>query len=74
MKDILNLFKREAEFDPSSVGNDHDESVFAKRRVLESAGLGETEGRGESTSRGARKAGSLGFRKERKEDSVYGRR
>ena len=72
MKDILNLFKREAEFDPTSVGNDHDESVFAKRRVLE-AGY-EAEGRGESTSRGARKAGSLGFRKERKEDSVYGRR
>lgn len=73
MKDILNLFKREAEYDHTNVDAVEQQDIFAKRRVLE-AGDGDF-GKGESTERRPpRKAGSLGFRKERKEDSVYGRR
>jgi hypothetical protein len=50
-----------------------EQDIFAKRRVLEAGA--EVGGRGETTApKPARKAGSLGFRKERKEDSVYGRR
>lgn len=73
MKDILNLFKRDAEFDHTHMDAASEQDIFAKRRVLE--GGAEIGGRGETTApRPARKAGSLGFRKERKEDSVYGRR
>lgn len=73
MKDILNLFKREAEYDHTHMDAGPEQDIFAKRKVLESGA--EVGGRGESTApRPARKAGSLGFRKERKEDSVYGRR
>lgn len=73
MKDILNLFKREAEFDHTNMGNDHAEDIFTKRRVLE--GGAEVGGRADTTvPRPPRKAGSLGFSKKRNEDSVYGRR
>lgn len=73
MKDILNLFKREAEFDHTNMGNDHAEDIFTKRRVLE--GGAEVGGRADTTApRPPRKAGSLGFSKKRNEDSVYGRR
>ncbi|KZM28208.1 ATP binding [Ascochyta rabiei] len=74
MKDILNLFKREAEYDHThmdAAGPEQD--IFTKRRVLE--GGAEMGARGETTApRPARKAGSLGFSKKRNEDSVYGRR
>ncbi|KAG9201100.1 hypothetical protein G6514_006012 [Epicoccum nigrum] len=73
MKDILNLFKREAEYDHTHMDAGPEQDIFAKRRVLEAGA--EVGGRGETTApKPARKAGSLGFRKERKEDSVYGRR
>ncbi|KAJ4371180.1 hypothetical protein N0V83_004396 [Neocucurbitaria cava] len=63
MKDILALFKREAEYDHKNVDDMDDPAIFGPRRVLD-------DGKGEGT-REKRKAGSLGFRKE---DSVYGRR
>ncbi|KAH6633407.1 SNF2 family N-terminal domain-containing protein [Boeremia exigua] len=73
MKDILNLFKREAEYDHTHMDAGPEQDIFTKRRVLEQGA--EIGGRGESTApKPARKAGSLGFRKERKEDTVYGRR
>jgi hypothetical protein len=74
MKDILNLFKRDAEFDQEHVDDHSESNMFAKRRVLESSTKGEFgEGAGESTATKAkRKAGSLGFKKQ--EDSVWGRR
>jgi hypothetical protein len=74
MKDILNLFKREAEYDHTNVDAVEQQDIFAKRRVLEAQDP-EFGSQGESTDRRPpRKAGSLGFRKERTEDSVYGRR
>lgn len=74
MKDILNLFKREAEYDHTHLDKETEQDIFAKRRVLEAGA--EIGGRGESTApRPPRKAGSLGFRKERRaDDGVYGRR
>ena len=63
MKDILALFKREAEYDHKNVDNADEVGIFGRTRVLE-------DDKGEAT-REKRKAGSLGFRKE---DSVYGRR
>lgn len=66
--DILNLFKRDAEFDHRNVDDGSEMSLFAKTRVL-ADGPGR---QGESTSQERRKAGSLGFK--RPEDSVWGRR
>ncbi|CAO2655765.1 Nn.00g045680.m01.CDS01 [Neocucurbitaria sp. VM-36] len=63
MKDILALFKREAEYDHKNVDTVDEVGIFGRTRVLE-------DDKGEAT-REKRKAGSLGFRKE---DSVYGRR
>ncbi|KAL6703681.1 hypothetical protein ACN47E_009455 [Coniothyrium glycines] len=65
MKDILALFKRDAEYDQKHVDDAEDGAMFSKHRVLESGD------KGEATERKARKAGSLGFRKD---DAVYGRR
>ncbi|KAF2243734.1 hypothetical protein BU26DRAFT_523326 [Trematosphaeria pertusa] len=84
MKDILNLFKRDAEFDHQNVDDGSERDIFARTRVLENRGPVVGGGvvdkgpsglmeRGESTAaRIARKAGSLGFK--RAEDSVWGRR
>jgi len=73
MKDILNLFKREAEYDHTHMDKEAEQDIFAKRRVLEAGA--EIGGRGESTQpRPPRKAGSLGFKTQRREDGVYGRR
>lgn len=70
MKDILALFKREAEYEPGSVDEVEDQGMYGRTRVLENGG--ERERGAETTApRPPRKAGSLGFRKE---DSVYGRR
>jgi hypothetical protein len=69
MKDILNLFKRDAEYDQRHVDDDEDRKLFAKARVAD--GHARDEEYSESTER-RRKAGSLGLK--RKEDSVYGRR
>ena len=69
MKDILNLFKRDAEYDHRYVDDDDDRELFSKARVLDSQAR--DEDRGESTEK-RRKAGSLGLK--RKEDSVWGRR
>lgn len=65
MKDILALFRREAEYEPGSVDDEEEASVFRQTRVLEGGAGAET------VVRKARKAGSLGFRKD---DAVYGRR
>lgn len=71
MKDILALFRRDAEFDQKHVDDADDGALYGRHRVLE----GGAAAGGEATERVKRKAGSLGFRKEdRKEDSVYGRR
>lgn len=67
MKDIMQLFKRDAEFEDKHV-DEHDGGMFRTTRVLESG-----EGERVDRERVKRKAGSLGFRKG-KEDSVYGRR
>ncbi|KAH7396861.1 SNF2 family N-terminal domain-containing protein [Phaeosphaeria sp. MPI-PUGE-AT-0046c] len=68
MKDILALFKREAEYEPASVDDMQDGNMYGRTRVLEKG----TERSSDTTApRPPRKAGSLGFRKD---DSVYGRR
>lgn len=65
MKDIMALFRREAEYEQHHLDGVGQVGLFDLARVLEnSAEKGET-------TREKRKAGSLGFRKE---DSVYGRR
>ncbi|KAF2689998.1 hypothetical protein K458DRAFT_426847 [Lentithecium fluviatile CBS 122367] len=69
MNDILNLFKRDAEYDYRHADDDEDRVLFSKARVLDSQSRGEE--RGESTEK-RRKAGSLGLKK--KEDSIWGRR
>jgi len=68
MKDIMALFKREAEYEPGSVDEVDDQKMYGRTRVLEN---GVEKGADTTAPRPARKAGSLGFRKE---DSVYGRR
>lgn len=68
MKDILALFKREAEYEPGSVDEVDDQKMYGRTRVLEG---GLEKGVDTTAPRPARKAGSLGFRKD---DSVYGRR
>ncbi|KAH9861178.1 hypothetical protein IAQ61_010915 [Plenodomus lingam] len=68
MKDIMALFRRDAEFDHRHVDDANEGNLFGKTRVLEGGGGGE----GEKTDRVKRKAGSLGFRRD--ENSVYGRR
>jgi hypothetical protein len=68
MKDILALFKREAEFEPGSVDEVDDQGMYGRTRVLEN---GVEKSADTTAPRPPRKAGSLGFRKE---DSVYGRR
>lgn len=65
MKDILALFKRDAEYDQKHVDDVEDGTMFSRHRVLDN---GE---RGELTEKKKRKEGSLGFRKD---DGVYGRR
>ena len=81
MKDILNLFKRDAEYDQQHVDDGSERDIFARTRVLESPAKGDFTGmvdKGvhmlfERTDSGTRrKAGSLGLR--RVEDSVWGRR
>ncbi|KAF1977396.1 hypothetical protein BU23DRAFT_550716 [Bimuria novae-zelandiae CBS 107.79] len=71
MQDILALFKRDAEYDQRHVDDAEDHGIFAKTRVLEERGGGNEVGESTETRR---KKGSLGFRKERVEHSVYGRR
>lgn len=76
MKDILALFKRDAEFDRENVDDGPESDIFAKRRVLDDGrGGGGGVGGGDSqrTDGVRRKAGSLGFKK-KAEDSVWGRR
>lgn len=68
MKDILALFKREAEYDPASVDDIQERDIYGRTRVLES---GPERGADTTAPRPPRKAGSLGMRKD---DSVYGRR
>ncbi|KAH4231684.1 hypothetical protein HBI06_072350 [Parastagonospora nodorum] len=68
MKDILALFKREAEYEPGSVDEVDDQGMYGRTRVLENGAEKSTD---TTAPRPPRKAGSLGFRKE---DSVYGRR
>lgn len=75
MKDILNLFKRDAEYDQEHVDDGSEQNMFTRMRVLESPTKGEfgSGDMGEGTTRVARrKAGSLGFKKQ--EHSVWGRR
>jgi hypothetical protein len=67
MKDIMALFRREAEYEPGSVDEPSDAGIYRQTRVLEGGERGT-----ETTVRPARKAGSLGFGK--KDDAVYGRR
>lgn len=71
MKEILALFKRDAELDPSNFGEANDLGSIhgGVRKVLSTT----ADGGGESTGpiRPPRKAGSLGLRKDH---SVYGRR
>lgn len=75
MRDILALFKRDAEFNDEHVDDAHDAHLYTKTRVLDDSKAGDEPG-GESTADGrrkGRKAGSLGLRKPA-EDSVWGRR
>lgn len=69
MKDIMALFRRDAEFDQTHVDDVKDTALYGRTRVLE--GGGGVAAVGEPTEKARRKAGSLGFRKD---DSVYGRR
>ncbi|KAF2642832.1 hypothetical protein P280DRAFT_468143 [Massarina eburnea CBS 473.64] len=70
MKDILALFKHDAEYTSANVDADSDAQLYTKTRVLEEKG---NDPGAESTERKkGRKAGSLGFK--RQEDSVWGRR
>ncbi|KAH9864419.1 hypothetical protein J1614_010353 [Plenodomus biglobosus] len=71
MKDIMALFRRDAEFDQKHVDDVREGNLFGKMRVLEGASTG-VGVEGEATERVKRKAGSLGFRRD--EGSVYGRR
>jgi hypothetical protein len=73
MKDMLNLFKRDAEFDHRHVDDADDNTIFTRTRVLEERGQGGSYSTdvGEERSK-PRKAGSLGLK--RVEDSVWGRR
>ena len=64
MRDIMALFRREAEYDHKNVDDGSEMGMFGRTRVLEGGEKGEA-------TRERRKAGSLGFRKE---DTVYGRR
>jgi hypothetical protein len=66
MKDMLALFKRDAEFDHRNVDDGDDDGIFARTRVLESPVKGPTIAmlEGESTT----------ARVKRVEDSVWGRR
>ncbi|KAH8725061.1 SNF2 family N-terminal domain-containing protein [Phaeosphaeriaceae sp. PMI808] len=68
MKDILALFRRDAEFEPGTVDEKDDQELYSITRVLEN---GVERGTDTTAPRPPRKAGSLGFRKD---DSVYGRR
>ncbi|KAF1956883.1 hypothetical protein CC80DRAFT_471150 [Byssothecium circinans] len=70
MKDILALFKRDAEYDHANVDDGSEAHLYAKTRVLEER-IGEAGGESTERKKG-RKAGSLGFK--RQEDSVWGRR
>lgn len=78
MKDMLALFRRDAEYDTRHVDDGADHTIFSRTRVLESPTKGGSAGGmmdyGESTERnnGKRKAGSLGLKKT--EHSVWGRR
>ena len=72
MQEMMNLFKRDAEYDTKHVDDVEDRVLFQTRRVLEEKGYGDTGESTERASKGSRKAGSLGLRK--KEDSVWGRR
>ncbi|KAF2020896.1 hypothetical protein BU24DRAFT_416559 [Aaosphaeria arxii CBS 175.79] len=77
MKDILALFKRDAEYDHQNVDDGSEANIFARTRVLDnmvnSSGYGEDSQTYESTAP-RRKAGSLGLKPKRQEDSVWGRR
>lgn len=70
MKDMLALFKRDAEFDDKHADDVDDHTLFNRTRVLENSGEGESV-----DTRVKRKAGSLGLKGVRRaEDNVYGRR
>ncbi|KAF2262692.1 hypothetical protein CC78DRAFT_534566 [Lojkania enalia] len=75
MKDILALFKRDAEFDHQHVDDGSDRTIFARTRVLESpvkGAVGMLDRSERTDSQPRKKVGSLGFRKV--EDSIWGRR
>jgi hypothetical protein len=68
MKDMMALFSRESEYDRRHEDDLADMDMYGRKKVLE-------EEEGEQTTRKARKAGSLGFRTERRaEGGAYGRR
>jgi hypothetical protein len=70
MKDMMALFSRESEYDRRHDDDAQEMAMYGRTRVLEAE-----EGEGEAVVRKARKAGSLGFRTERrKEAGAYGRR
>lgn len=67
------LFSRESEFDGRHYDNDQEqEMIYGVRRVLNA----ENQTGEETTTRKARKAGSLGFKRteRRDEGGAYGRR
>lgn len=74
MKDILALFKRDAEYDHQHIDDGSERDLFSRTRVLENSDRG-MGGDSQATDSGPRrKAGSLGFKTKRPEDSVWGRR
>lgn len=80
MKDIMALFRRDAEYDHRHVDAGEDGALYGLTRVLDNGvgSVGAVLG-GEVVEgvreRVRRKAGSLGFGREReREDRVYGRR
>jgi hypothetical protein len=65
------LFSRESEYDRRHDDDAQEMAMYGRTRVLE----GGDHAEGESVVRKARKAGSLGFRtQKREENSAYGRR
>ena len=75
MKDMLALFKRDAEFDDKHEDDGDDHAIYNRTRVLdrESPVKGGMFEQSEATGpKVKRKAGSLGLK--RVEDSVWGRR
>ncbi|KAF2196909.1 hypothetical protein GQ43DRAFT_404132 [Delitschia confertaspora ATCC 74209] len=73
MKDILNLFKRDAEFDDRHNNGEIDEDVFMKRRVLDPMLDGERGG-SYSTEEYVAPVRKKGQFRGRVDDGVFGRR